>query len=356
MLSFVDERGAADRLAVDAYDLQGELLGWALDGARDTAAMAFVFARGGDAIARTVDYDDGIASYRLRRPASSLPSALAGEGTVDVVAARAGADARDLYALWTAGLVSLPDEVVEGPMARPLVDEASDVQVDRDAALRVAGALVRMRGRTFYDVLDVAADADARLIEEKLATLGPAALAHKHLGPARQAARELWALLADARATLTHETARALYDVTLGAARPPSAPAGASVSPEQSFLDGQLALDAGDPVRARESFEEATRARPNDPDYNAWLAWASILSGEDERFALDILDTAARAYPEAMRPVFFLGLAARRRGDVEKARAHLAEAVARAPADVGARRALQELEELEERARLDGRG
>jgi uncharacterized membrane-anchored protein len=44
-----------------------------------------------------------------------------------------------------------------------------------------------------------------------------------------------------------------------------------------------------------------------------------------------------------MRPVYFLGLAARRRGDKETARRHLEEAVQRAPGDVEARRTLEAL-------------
>ena len=77
--------------------------------------------------------------------------------------------------------------------------------------------------------------------------------------------------------------------------------------------------------------------------FNVWLVWLVILSGEDELFALDVLETAARAFPQAMRPVFFLGLAAKRRGDLVLAHAHLAEAVRRSPHDREARAVLAAL-------------
>jgi cytochrome c-type biogenesis protein CcmH/NrfG len=116
-----------------------------------------------------------------------------------------------------------------------------------------------------------------------------------------------------------------------------------SAYPVQAFIDGRRALARGDASAAREAFERATRVRPNDPNFNAWLAWASILAGEDEAFALDILHTAARAYPRAMRPEFFLGLAAKRRGDMVTARGHLIEALVRAPNDIEAEGVLKSL-------------
>ena len=349
-LRFIPDETPVHRLAVETYDLQAEILSFALDDARTAAAERFLEARGTEAIRRTRDFEPGLAHYARLRPSSTLPSALlVGEPSVAVAAAASPGNGRDLYALWLAGLVVLQGDPpgVERPLPSPArTPETAGLFVDKVAAEKIAAALLRLRGRTHYQALGLERDASAAEVAARLADIehevGADTLGTAKLGSARVAARELWAMLDAIRADLVNPEARELYDASIEPPAPPRpAPA---VAPEQAFLDGQLQLGLGDPQGAREAFERAVAARPNDPDFNAWLAWASILCGDDEAFALDILETAARAFPQAMRPVFFLGLAAKRRGAVAQARTHLTEAARRSPRDVEARAVLASLD------------
>lgn len=349
-LRFVPDEPAAHRLAVEAYDLQAEVLRFALDEARRPAADQFLETRAAEIIVRTRDFDDGLTQYAASRPSSTLPSALmAGEMTVAAAIAEAPGQVRDLYSMWLAGLVRLSGDPpgVDRPLPRPArAQEGGAWLVDKNAAGKVAQVLLRCRGRNHYEALGVARDAPANEVAAKLAELerevGLEALGTTQLGAARAAARELWALLDAMRADLIDPEARELYDLALEPPAPKRAPP--PMAPEQAFLDGQLQLGLGSVEAARDAFERAVSARPNDPDFNAWLAWSAILCGDDEAFALDVLETASRAFPQAMRPVFFLGLAARRRGDIAQARTYLAEAARRAPLDLEAKAALGSLE------------
>ena len=349
-LRFVPDDAGVQRLAVEAYDLQAELLRFGTDEVRRPDADRFLEERAGETLTRSRDFDEGLAHYARLRPSSALPGVLmAGEVTVAAVIADAPTAVRDLYALWLAGMVRLSADppAVERPLPRPArSQQEGSWRVDRAAAAKVAEVLLRCRGRNHYDALGVARDAGsvelARRLEDLEREVGAEALRSVSLGEARSAARELWAQLDAMRADLLDPAARELYDLSLEP--PPPRRAAPPMDPEQAFLDGQLQLGLGSPEAARDAFERAVSARPNDPDFNAWLAWSTILCGDDEVFALDILETAARAFPQAMRPVFFLGLAARRRGDLAQARDQLREAVRRAPFDLEVKAALASVE------------
>jgi tetratricopeptide (TPR) repeat protein len=330
-----DERARA--LAVRSVDLVDHILEWALDPARESNALAFLMSRAHDRVVRTLDFEDALAAYALRKPASRLPALLAAEdgAVVDTLAQQAPADARDLYALWLAGLVRAQHEpgslrAIPRPAVTPRAPLAKPAS---DAGMRVAAALLRVRGRAPWQALGLTVGASPESLQLALANVrrdvGPQALAGVDLGDHHAAAKELWELLDDLDVQIA--VSGALDTVEMRAL--------ADVTPEQAFLDGQIALQRGELRTACAAFETALRAKPNDPDMNAWHAWASILAGDDEVMAMDVLETAARAYPEAMRPVYFLGLAAQRRGDLEQAKVHLADACARAPFDLEVRSA-----------------
>lgn len=349
LMTFTPKQDVAGGMGAEGVDLQREVMAWALEPVRAQTAEAFVGAHVTERLVRTRDFDDGLLTYGRLRPGSPLKAALARSATMVEVLASCAGEERDLYALWLAGVFRFESEagrVDDRPLPRPLTTEGQGWAVDRQAVASVAAVTLRIRGRTFYDALDLAPDAAPEVIAQSLNALegqvGPEALAGRDLGPARQAARELWTLLAEMRATLLVPARRQAYDQRLAPPRPALRPDGPlEENAEQLFLDGQMSLEQGELSSARAAFERALAKRPNDPDFNAWLAWTSILSGDDEHFAIDLLETAARAYPQAMRPQFFLGLAASRRGHTELARRHLEEAVARAPGDLEARRALE---------------
>ena len=113
---------------------------------------------------------------------------------------------------------------------------------------------------------------------------------------------------------------------------PPTSPGDPS-RPEDAVLEGQAALARAEIEKAQGCFQRAVRARPDDPDYASYFGWTQVLSG-DRSNGIARLMAAMRDHPQSMRPLFFLGLAAARDGDLARARALLQEATRRAPEDV----------------------
>lgn len=123
------------------------------------------------------------------------------------------------------------------------------------------------------------------------------------------------------------------------AGTPPAPAPPRPVAGEDAFLRGQAALLEGALVQALGCFELALATRPRDPDYLAYHAWTLVLSGARDD-GLRRLMNALRAHPQAMRPLFFLALAAAAEGDRQRARSLLLECVRRAPEDLEVRLAL----------------
>src|SRR5690606_13739923 len=142
------------------------------------------------------------------RPTSVLPGQFFGgpRGLDEVLAMLPDAGA-ELVALRMAGLLRAPpDPVPERAVPLDLRSPSSGASVDAAMLRAVRGALLKARGRDLYALLGVPRDADEVALQIAIAALetrvGPEAIALDKLGPARDDARELWALLDDARGTL----------------------------------------------------------------------------------------------------------------------------------------------------------
>lgn len=347
-VSFEIGVAAVDKLAVASIDLLDEVLQFGLLPVHGALAKRFLVERASQRIWRTPDFEEGVRAYARARPDSPLRAALVHEGASiqQVVAPIVDQGGLDLYGLWLAGVVRTDGDRPEGrSVPRPFAgDEAAASIVDADAVARVSEALLRARGRTFYEMLGVAPETSAddvgRAILDLMNTIGPDALAHARLGPARAAARELWSILDEARYVLLDPERRAAYDEDVLSTRIAARKAH-DFRPEQDFLDGQMSLALGDVEAAREAFERAVAAKAGDAEYIAYLGWATILEGREPlKVGIDMLHEALRFNPQAMRPVFFMGLAAQRAGDDATARSWMQEALRRAPDDPDVKAAL----------------
>lgn len=347
--SFATGVQQVDKLAVASVDLLEEVVLYGLLPVNAALAHRFLVERAGHRVLRGADFDEGLRIYARAKPGSPLLQALArGEGeTIErLVAPIVHAGGLDLYALWLAGVVRTEVDLVEGRTTpRPFAGaEAAASVVDMDAVATVSEALLRARGRTFYELLGLeptaSVDEIARALDAARAAYGPERLGAARLGPARAAARELWSILDEARLVLLDPEHRAAYDEDVLSTRI-AAQKAQDFRPEQDFLDGQMSLSLGDFESAREAFERAVAARPNDAEYVAFLGWATILEGRQPlTVGIDLLHRALRANPQSMRPVFFMGLAAQQAGDVETARSWMEEAHRRAPDDPDVKAAL----------------
>jgi CheY-like chemotaxis protein len=325
----------AHALATTTLDVADVILGWGLDRAQEPVANQLVAARATHRIARHPHFDELLMALARVAPTAKLPGVLLAGQANTVVDAAKNASAPELYAAWLAGLI-----VLEGdpePDARHLPDvlrvAKGEGAVDKHAVEEVCAALLRARGRNYYELVDEQRTAPAGMLRAKLKTItdrvGPAVLEGRALGPAASAARELWHVLDEAEAVFSDDALRAAYDTTL---KPLSPPPRRASGPEDAFLEGQQALADGAILRALGCFELAVASRPADPDYVSYLGWSQVLSG-DRKHGIACLMSALRAHPQAMRPVFFLGMVAAQDGDAARARALLEECARRSPDD-----------------------
>lgn len=353
-LKVIEDEAAALKRAVDSVELLDVLLAFALEpGQRDEAAR-FVAAFKGKPLLRGPSFDDVLVAIARTKPDSALPGVLL-SGSPNVTEAALASSPSEVYAAHLAELVRLPDDPM--PDARPLPTVMRSAVgkdlVDRALTNRVSALLLKARGRSAYALFDKPRTASSEEMvacaEAMLVTLSQEILVGGSLGPALPAARELRAILEDYRELFADPTRRAMHDVVWGELPPPAPKAqlaggfASLAGPEDALLEGQLALENGDLARALECFESAVGARADDPEYKSWLAWARVLSG-DVAGGIKGLISAMRDHPQAMRPMFFLGLHAARTGDVDKARALLVECTRRSPHDVEIQAALSALD------------
>ena len=350
-VSFIPDHQAVDDMTVSSLDLIEEILQFALDPRHAVTAGMFLAERRAETVHRTDDFEEGLIAYAKLRPKSSLPGVLLGGEQrfghlLEIVPPTLRAD---FYALWLAGLIRTSSEQPDTrTVPRPLRSaDASTDDVDGDLASRVCLALLRARGRTYYELLGLPSDTGGAGVMVALkrisGTMGREALKAARLGPARMAANELWAILDEAAYVLSDPERRKAYDAEIAALRPVEKAARAP-KPEADFLEGQMHLSQANMPAARQCFERCVRAWPNDPDYVAYLGWVVLLEGvEPPMRGIAILQSASQAHPQAMRSLFFLGLAAQRMNDLVEARAFLTEAARRAPDDVEVQMCLSSL-------------
>jgi hypothetical protein len=335
----------AHALATTTLDVADVILGWGLDKAQEPTANQLVVARATRRIARHPHFEELLMAFARVAPTAKLPGVMLAGHAGTVVDAAKGASASELYAAWLAGLI-----VLEGdpePDARHLPDvlrvAKGEGAVDKHAVEAVCAALLRARGRNYYELVDEQRTAPSGLLLAKLKVIadhvGPAHLEGRALGPAVSAARELWHVLDEADAVFSDDALRAAYNATL---KPLTAQPQRVSGPEDAFLEGQQALADGAIVRALGCFELAVASRPSDPDYVSYLGWSQVLSG-DRAHGIACLMSALRAHPQAMRPVFFLGMVAAQDGDAARARALLEECTRRSPDNAEVKVALSAL-------------
>jgi DNA-binding response OmpR family regulator len=330
---FVDEdEDAAHRLATSSIEIVDVILSWGLE--QGAEADRFVASQRSKKLERAPTFDDLLMILAQTKPDSRFPGALLA-GAPTVAEAAAASSSTEVFAAYLASLVRLPDDPPFDP--RPVPDVlrgfGRDTDVDNNVADLVCELVLKFRGRTAYEIVSLPRDAKITDVYAALKKLddgvGPYALKGVALGPATAAARELWTLLDELLRIFSDPGRRAAYDAQH---QPRAATARDTHRPEDAFLEGQAALALGDVARALRCFESAAAARPKDPDYASYWAWAQILSGD--KTGVQRLVIAMREHPQSMRPLFFLGLCSARDGDVAKARALLEEASRRAPGDV----------------------
>ncbi|HKA91267.1 MAG TPA: hypothetical protein VKE22_26580, partial [Haliangiales bacterium] len=212
----------------------------------------------------------------------------------------------------------------------------------------------RVRTADYYEVLEIPRTATAGDVDHSARWLAlrfaPDAAALYDLGDAASLVQPLWDQILAARTTLRDPRLRQEYDLALAAAEPGWAAPDAAGA-EEAFQRGQRALAAGQVAQAASELAAAARRFPDEPDYEAYAAWARVLIEEDRgvprREAAQKQRQAAEATMWGRRPrpraLYVLALLAEAVGDVDAARTYLREALAIEPQLLPAQKLFQRL-------------
>lgn len=300
---------------------------------------------------------DNLVARRLLSPSEvqlvpELDGARTVQGLIDAGALAAPVVARLLWALWSAGAVALQPE--------PARDEdhprARAVAAVRDH-LRARAA--RLRKASAYDVLEVAEDAVDEEVERATAQLGerfaPERLTGLDLGDLAGLVAPIWQQILRARQTLLTPELRGQHDAHL--AQDPQRKnermrrVVEAADAEAAFVRGQRALAEGDAFRATSELALAARRKPDEPDYEAYAAWARVCAddarGQDRSAAArrerDFAERALLGRRPRPRALFALGLICEAAGDATAAKEHLRAALVCDPRLAPARQALSRL-------------
>ncbi|MFH0901421.1 MAG: hypothetical protein V2A73_12405 [Pseudomonadota bacterium] len=264
------------------------------------------------------------------------------------------AAARLLWGLICGGALALSPE----PPVRADLRSARLVGMARE---QVRARRDRLRNATLYEVFEVAPDAAVTEVERAFQLLGvrfaPERFSGMDLGDLTAYVQPLWQQILQARATLLDPMARSRYHAAILSRFPDidqkyTRRKHDSAEAEEAFVKGQRALAAGEPFRAVSLLATAARRLPDEPDYEAHVAWARFLA--DEARGIDRKTAAARERPAAEaallgrrprpRALLALGLLSEAADDLHAAVAQLREALACDPRLAPAQKALARLE------------
>jgi hypothetical protein len=292
----------------------------------------------------------------LTIPETNLAMSLDGTRTLRKIAESGVLDPqatlRCVWALASSGVCKLTSEPIEtaGPAASFLA------LVRRRFTAR--GETVA-KARTHYDLLDIVPDPDLKPQDVEAAGqalaiwYAPDRVQGLDLGPLGSVVEPYWQHVIKAVQTLRDPpTCRRYYfwliEQGINVDQVSQAGKAAMRDGESLFAAGQAALAQGDVFRAVSQLAQAARIKPDEPDYEAYAAWARYMAdvarGGDGRPALArelvAVERALLGRRPRGRALYCMGLMAQVAGDLDTARMHLNDALHVDPSLAAAQRAL----------------
>ncbi len=185
-----------------------------------------------------------------------------------------------------------------------------------------------------YTALGLEADATGAKIKRAYFTAAkkyhPDALARLGLEEIRNEAAQVFARIAEAFETLSDETKRAAYDA--GGSDEPEIDTARLAQAETSFRKGEILVKMGNFDGALEYLEPAVELWPEEPAYQAGLAWALYKKPRSNvARAREHFEIAAGQAPENAQILYRLGHVLRSDGENERADELMARALAMDP-------------------------
>jgi CheY-like chemotaxis protein len=300
------------------------------------------------------------AERALSVPEVNLSLVLDGSRTLRSVAQSGVIDGqaalRCLWALASTGIARVSDEPPEDA-AHPVARLCARAR----RRLRARAAMVA-KAATHFDLLEVAPDPQLPAAEVDAAArayavwFAPQRLADLDLGDLAGVVEPYWQQVLKAREILGEPSKCRRYFYWLveqGIDLQPRMHEWREKRPEAEdcFVRGTTALAEGDAFRAVSQLAQAARVFPEEPDYEAYAAWARYMAelarGNDTREAVALglsqIEHAMLGRRPRPRALYAMGLLAQVAGDLDAARQHLRDALACEPNMLAAQRALARL-------------
>ncbi len=213
----------------------------------------------------------------------------------------------------------------------------------------LAALAERLRGRNFFEMLEVKEDAAPHTIEsayERLARNAHPDRFSKASETVRQMASEVFEMVSEAHATLLDPQRRLDYMAARRRGLRVDAETGEpSVRAEVEFQQGEVMLRQRDYERALGHFARAREGAPRDGEYLAHYAWCFYLCNPDNatvvQEALAHMKRAVKLARDQEKPYLFLGRLCKVVGDGKGAEAMFTRAVQIKPDCVEAMRELR---------------
>ena len=186
--------------------------------------------------------------------------------------------------------------------------------------------LATLDAEDLFQVLGVARDASRPVV--KAAYLAAAKNFHPDrftaagLAALKSDAEKVFRKISEANATLSDDSRRAAYLTRLSAPVDSGAEVQAqrAMSAELSFMEGEVALKRRDYETAIRLLTEVVGFNPGDGESLALLAWARFSSGRAQLAALlPDFGRAVQLAPACARAHYYLGMALKSQGDVQRA-------------------------------------
>jgi curved DNA-binding protein CbpA len=285
-------------------------------------------------MSRSPELERELFSLKNTWPGESVTPAVAGTRTVaDALARIKEAEQPLLHWLCLSGLVVLSG----GPQAASRPTEAPEDESrfsprDREARKVLAAARERLRDANHYQVLGVLQSASAG--DLKAAYVAAAKQYHSDsfsgldLGSARRIAEELFAKVSEAHQVLSDANKRAEYDIYLDRkAKGLPTDVATVMRAEGLFQRGEKLFAAGKWQEAESAFRQAIALNHAEPEFHAYLGMAMFRAGGNADEAVLLVERAFQMDPRLRSAALFLSRMHEARGDEERAKSVLREAL-----------------------------
>jgi curved DNA-binding protein CbpA/DNA-binding response OmpR family regulator len=296
-------------------------------------ARAWLEERAARKMARSPELERELFSVKHIWPGESVTSVATGTRTVAEALARIKAPEQPLLQwLCVSGLVHLSGgQQAAPPPSEQAQDDSRLSDQERAARKMLAATVEKLRDANHYDVLGVLRSAGAA--EIKAAYVAAARQYHSDAfsglepGSSRRIAEELFAKVSEAHHALSDADRRAGYDVYLDRkAKGLPTDVGAVVRAEGLFQRGEKLFNSGKWHEAEAAFRQAI-ALHAEPEFHAYLGMAMFRAGGNADEAVLLVGRALQMDPRLRSAALFLSRMHDARGDEERARSVLREAL-----------------------------